>query len=93
MCRPKDEGGLGFQDMRAWSLALLAKVLWRVQAKEVALWIKWMHHTYLRHTDIWSREVAHTDSLLIKRLLLIQDLLLSMAGAPEATRQMLVDWG
>lgn len=27
MCKPKEEKGLGFKDLKAWNLALLAKVL------------------------------------------------------------------
>ena len=92
MCRPKQESGLGFRDLKAWNLALLAKVLWRIQAKEDALWIKWVHHTYLRRADIWTWEAAHSDSPLIKRLLRIRDLILSAAGSQEDARQRLAAW-
>lgn len=36
LCRPKEGGlglGLGLRDLKAWNLALLAKVLWRIQDK------------------------------------------------------------
>lgn len=59
---------MGFKDLWSWNLALLAKVLWRIQ-EEDALWFKWVHHTYLSRIDLWAWQAAHSDSLLIKFLL------------------------
>lgn len=80
-----NEGGLGFQNLRAWNLSLLAKRIMFVQAKEDAFWIKWVHHAYRKHTNIWSWEVAHTNSPLIKWLLQIWDLILLAVRGSGAT--------
>lgn len=46
----KEEESLGFKGLKTWNLALLAKVLWRIQEKQDALLIKWIRHTYLSRT-------------------------------------------
>ncbi|XP_057958526.1 uncharacterized protein LOC131151289 [Malania oleifera] len=38
VCIPKDEGGLGVFDLKAWNMTLLSKTLWNVQAKKDSLW-------------------------------------------------------
>ena len=37
MCMPKDQGDLGFQDLRSFNLALLAKQGWRLQTNSTSL--------------------------------------------------------
>lgn len=52
MYKSKEEGGLRFRDLRAMNLALLNKVLWRIEEKQDSLWIKWIHHAYLKSVDL-----------------------------------------
>lgn len=77
MCKPKDEEGLEFQNLKAWNLTLLVKVLWRIQQKQDTLWISWVHHTYLKQKDLWSWRAKHLDSSLNKMILQICDTILT----------------
>lgn len=63
LCRLKEEGRLGFRDLKAWYLALLGRVLWRFQKKHDALWIRWVHHTYLRQANLWEWQAKHAFSI------------------------------
>ncbi|GFS35677.1 hypothetical protein Acr_00g0041410 [Actinidia rufa] len=40
MCRPRQEGGLGFVDLKGWNMALMSKALWNLQSKKDSLWRK-----------------------------------------------------
>ena len=40
MCRPKKEGGLGYKDLRAMKLALLARQCWRLATHKHSLFYK-----------------------------------------------------
>ena len=49
ICRPKNEGGLGFIDLSAWNLALLSKALWNLQSKKDSMWVKWVNRVYMKN--------------------------------------------
>lgn len=49
---PKREGGLGVRDLGAWNRDLMAKLLWNLHLKKDGLWIKWVHHFYLKHESV-----------------------------------------
>lgn len=48
VCRPKNEGGLGFKESHAWNLALLGKYVWSIAKKEDNMWVRWINHVYLK---------------------------------------------
>lgn len=77
----KDEGGLGFEDMKCWNSALLSKALWNIKRKKDTIWVKWINHMYLKRTNIWECTANKGDSPLINRLLEIRNQLLEWTKA------------
>lgn len=92
VCLPKSEGGLGFRDLLTWNFALLARTLWDIHAEKDSLWIKWVHHEYLRNVSIWERARRKDDSPLFKRILEIRDRLIQQEGSLTAAIMQLLDW-
>lgn len=52
ICLRKDQGGLGFRDIRRWNDALLAKVLRNLHNNKESLWCRWIHHVYLKRGSV-----------------------------------------
>ncbi|XP_052206780.1 uncharacterized protein LOC127811107 [Diospyros lotus] len=63
VCHAKNEGGLGFKDLKSWNMALMSKTLWNIQKKRDALWIRWVQPCYLGNGNIWDRSVKKEDSV------------------------------
>ncbi|XP_042045739.1 uncharacterized protein LOC121792017 [Salvia splendens] len=91
LCLPKNEGGLGFQDLEAWNKALLARNLWNIHTKTDSLWIKWIHSEFLKNRTLWEWMIRSRDSPLFKRLLEIRDDLLTDRPRREVEK-MLGQW-
>ena len=57
MCSPKEKGGLGFRDLKAFNLALLAKQGWRLQNNHGSLVHRVFQARYFLCTDFLHAEL------------------------------------
>ncbi|GKB17042.1 RNA-directed DNA polymerase, eukaryota, reverse transcriptase zinc-binding domain protein [Tanacetum coccineum] len=62
VCKPKDQGGLGFKSLEIWNKTLLVKHLWNIAANKESLWVKWVNVVKLKHRSIWDIDVDTKDS-------------------------------
>ncbi|KAL2237307.1 UNVERIFIED_CONTAM: hypothetical protein Sindi_0922400 [Sesamum indicum] len=54
LCRPKDEGGLGFKDISILNRALMTKKLCDIiRCDRTSIWDEWLYQGRLRDTSIW----------------------------------------
>ncbi|KAL2252986.1 UNVERIFIED_CONTAM: hypothetical protein Sindi_0093300 [Sesamum indicum] len=55
VCRPMDEGGLGFKDISTLNRALMSKKLCNViQCDRTSIWVQWLYQDRLRERSIWT---------------------------------------
>lgn len=54
LCKPKQQGGLGIRDCVIWNTAAIGKFVWAIARKEDSLWIKWVHHIYIKEGNWWE---------------------------------------
>ena len=59
MCVPKDEGGLGFRDLKAFNLTLMAKHRWRLQTCTNSLVHKVLKAHYFSNGDFLSAQLGN----------------------------------
>ncbi|XP_074265930.1 uncharacterized protein LOC141588384 [Silene latifolia] len=52
-CLPKIYGGLGIDNCHMRNIAMLGKYIWWVASKKDCLWVKWVHHVYIKQADWW----------------------------------------
>ena len=58
VCTPKEEGGLGFGDLKAFNLALLAKQGWRLQTNTSSLVYRVLKAKYFLDSDFLGAELG-----------------------------------
>ncbi|KAL2230755.1 UNVERIFIED_CONTAM: hypothetical protein Sindi_1669900 [Sesamum indicum] len=55
ICRPKEEGGLGFKNISTLNRALMTKKLCDViRCDRTSIWVEWLYQGRLQHTSIWT---------------------------------------
>ncbi|GFY92965.1 hypothetical protein Acr_08g0013610 [Actinidia rufa] len=84
---PKIEGGLGIRNSKAWNKALLSKTMWDIQSKKDPLWVQWVHHIYMKHTNFWDYQIKHEDSPLIKQVIALRDEITVAEQSQQAAAQ------
>ncbi|XP_074570567.1 uncharacterized protein LOC141827233 [Curcuma longa] len=92
ICLPRQDGGYGLRDLLAWNEALLSKILWNIKSKTDSLWIKWVHHHYIKGVDFWAWESKASDSPLIKRLIEIRNKILRTSSDVGSANMRMMDW-
>ena len=62
MCEPKANGGMGFRDLKAFNLALLAKQGWRLQQGRNSLFYRVYKNNYFLDKDFIHAKKGHHSS-------------------------------
>ncbi|XP_057965889.1 uncharacterized protein LOC131156317 [Malania oleifera] len=93
VCLPKVEGGLGILDLKNWNNTLLTKTLWNIHSKKDSLWTKWVHHYYLKETEIWDVSPNKGDSCLFKKIMELKNQIVLKAGSIDLAIELMNKWG
>ncbi|GJW04980.1 RNA-directed DNA polymerase, eukaryota, reverse transcriptase zinc-binding domain protein [Tanacetum coccineum] len=62
VCKPKDQGGIGFKSLELWNKTLLVKHLWNVASRKESLWVKWINVVKLKKISVWDVSADSKDS-------------------------------
>ncbi|GFS45411.1 hypothetical protein Acr_00g0095930 [Actinidia rufa] len=89
---PKIEEGFGIRNSKAWNKALLSKTMWDIQSKKDSLWVQWVHHIYMKHTNFWDYQIKHEDSPLIKQVIALRDEITVAEQSQQVATQKIIQW-
>ncbi|GJY29441.1 RNA-directed DNA polymerase, eukaryota, reverse transcriptase zinc-binding domain protein [Tanacetum coccineum] len=62
VCKPNDQGGLGFKPLELWNKTLLVKHLWNIASRKESLWVKWVNIVKLKNRSVWDVNADNRDS-------------------------------
>ncbi|KAL6206777.1 hypothetical protein ACLB2K_024023 [Fragaria x ananassa] len=77
LCRPKEEGGIGFRDLHAHNLALLSKQGWRLVKNPSSLLGRLYKVRYFPNSDFWLAPIPSSPSASWKGIFEARDLLVN----------------
>ena len=98
LCTSRDEGGIGLRDIFVWNRCFMLKHLWHIMEERDSLWIRWVHHRYLRggpnrpHVDALTWVVHDRDSPHIRGILMVRDLVMGMDRGDLTVAELLESW-
>ncbi|CAL1356961.1 unnamed protein product [Linum trigynum] len=75
LCKRKEEGGMGFRDLRIFNKAMLAKQLWNLHTRPDSLVARLIKAKYHPRTTILEAKVGWRPSYIWRSLMWAQDLL------------------
>lgn len=72
ICRPKDQGGLGIENLEIKNRCLLSKWLWKLSTENDAMWAQILRAKYLQTKTLSQVSVRPTDSPFWKGLMKVK---------------------
>ncbi|XP_062104371.1 uncharacterized protein LOC133815564 [Humulus lupulus] len=73
VCNSKNSGGLGFKDSSDWNIAAIGKYIWAIAEKKDNLWVKWVHHVYIKQVDWWDYIAPVSSSWYWKKIVEVKE--------------------
>ena len=75
LCNPKKMGGIGFRDLYAFNLALLAKQAWKLVQKKDPLFYRIYKERYFLNTTLLDAEMGHNPMYGWRSLLMASEVI------------------
>ena len=96
LCKSKKMGGLGFHDLHAFNLALLAKKSWKLVQKMDSLFYRIYKARYFPNSTFLDAEMGHNPSYVWRSLLSVREVLLAgskwQVGNGDTIKILSHDW-
>ena len=88
----KTKGGLGLFDLKARNQSFIGKQLWNIHLKTDSVWIHWIHHYYLRDSNVWLVQAHPSSSPLWKAIISVRDIISQHCGDSNESISLMCRW-
>lgn len=96
LCNVKEDGGLGFKNLRSFNIAMLAKQAWRLVSNTNSLVARLMRARYFPRSDFLNAQIGTNPSYVWRSILEAQDVVRQgcrrCIGDGQSTRVWQVPW-
>ncbi|XP_074313622.1 uncharacterized protein LOC141648803 [Silene latifolia] len=75
VCVPKREGGLGLKESHVWNVETIGKLVWWLAVKPDKLWVRWVHHIYIKNGDWLNHNPSSDASWHWRKIRKVRDLI------------------
>ena len=72
VCKPIDNGGLGFKRLAIWNRALVTKHIWDVLSRRNTLWVNWIWLHRIQDGSFWSMSTRPSWSWTFRKMLTLR---------------------
>ncbi|XP_073263197.1 uncharacterized protein [Populus alba] len=86
------QGGLGLFDLKARNQSFIGKQLWNIHLKTDSVWIRWIHHFYLRDSNVWLVQAHPSSSPLWKAIISVRDFISQSCGDSDESISLMSRW-
>ncbi|XP_074266141.1 uncharacterized protein LOC141588607 [Silene latifolia] len=93
ICKPTNQGGLGFKKLYEWNVASVGKYVWWIENKADHLWVKWVHEVYIK-SRVWEDyEPTLNSSWTWHKICQVKEILKPLNFCTQGTKEYTVKKG
>ncbi|KAJ8420709.1 hypothetical protein Cgig2_031570 [Carnegiea gigantea] len=75
VCKPKYKGGLSIKGVGKWNTSLIGRYVWNIACEEDTLWVRWVHHVYLKRNTWWEYKCPGDASWVWTQIVKVKEIL------------------
>ncbi|CAI8597503.1 unnamed protein product [Vicia faba] len=85
--KSKARGGLGFKNSHYWNEAAIGKHVWALETYRENLWVKWIHHAYLKNENWFDYKACQQSSWYWRKIIEVKEKMKTKMDLHQLTKE------